>query len=61
LKYKNNFISFEHRFWIPNKSKMEKYKNLKDKDINNIVPKELKKFNKLIEGHKKLLFAIGNL
>ncbi len=40
---------------------MEKYKNLQDKDIYDVVSKELKRFNKLIEGHKKLLFAIGNL
>jgi len=36
---------------------MEKYESSKDK----IGPEKLKKFNKLIKEHKKLLFAIGNL
>lgn len=35
--------------------------NLEDKEIYEVVSKELEKFNKLIEGHKKLLIAIGNL
>ena len=61
---------------------MEKYENLKDRELyrtfikslkknSEIFPltflserdfyRELKKFYKLIEGHKKLLLAIGNL
>lgn len=40
---------------------MTKSKNLKDKARCKIVVEELKKFNKLVEGHKKLLTAIGNL
>ncbi len=61
---------------------MEKYENLKDRELYitfkkslkknpGIFPlsihserdfyRELKKFYKLIEGHKKLLLAIGNL
>ena len=40
---------------------MEKLRNSKDKKAYEIVPKELEKFNKLVEGHKKLLIAIGNL
>jgi len=40
---------------------MAKYANLKDKMRYKIVVEELAKFNKLIEGHKKLLVAIGNL
>lgn len=35
--------------------------NSKDKEVYEIVAKEIEKFNKLIEGHKKLLIAIGNL
>lgn len=40
---------------------MEKLKNLKDKIKYEIVSEELREFNKLVEGHKKLLIAIGNL
>jgi hypothetical protein len=42
-------------------SKMAKSENSKDKGIYETMSKELEKFNKLIEGHKKLLTAIGNL
>ena len=42
-------------------SKMAKSENSKDKEKCKIVAKELKKFSKLIEGHKKLLLAIGRL
>ncbi len=41
--------------------KMAKSRNLKDKERYKIVAEELKKFSKLIEGHKKLLLAIGRL
>lgn len=40
---------------------MAKLENLKDKKIAEIVLEELKYFEKLVEGHKKLLEAIGNL
>ena len=40
---------------------MEKYENLQDKKIYEVVSKELNRFNKLVKGHKKLLFAIANL
>ena len=40
---------------------MEKYEDLKDEEVCEIVSKELRRFNKLIRGHEKLLFAIGNL
>lgn len=49
---------------------MAKYKSLKDNNNNsfsknaalkNFSKEKLKKFNKLIKGHKKLLTAIGNL
>jgi len=40
---------------------MAKSKNSKGKVRYDINSKELKKFNKLVEGHKKLLDAIGNL
>ena len=40
---------------------MAKYENLKDKIRYKMVAEELNKFNKLIEGHRKLLVAIGNL
>ena len=40
---------------------MAKSENSKDKVRYEIVAEELAKFNKLIEGHKKLLAAIGNL
>ena len=32
-----------------------------DKERYEIVSQEIKRFNKLIEGHRKLLEAIGNL
>ena len=40
---------------------MTKSKNLKDEIKYKIVAEELKNFLKLIEGHKKLLMAIGRL
>ena len=40
---------------------MEKSKNSKDKLRQEITPEEIERFNKLVEGHKKLLTAIGNL
>ena len=40
---------------------MAKYENLEDKIRYKMVDEELNKFNKLIEGHRKLLVAIGNL
>lgn len=35
--------------------------HLDDKLRHKIVEEELARFHKLIEGHKKLLYAIGNL
>ncbi len=35
--------------------------NLKDEEICEIVSEEVKKFNKLVDGHRKLLEAIGKL
>lgn len=35
--------------------------NSNDNERYEIVIEELEKFNKLIEGHRKLLIAIGNL
>jgi len=40
---------------------MEKSKSLEDKEIYEIVSKELEHFNRLIHGHKRILTAIGNL
>ena len=40
---------------------MAKSENSKDKKKYEIVVEELEHFEKLIEGHKKLLTAIGNL
>lgn len=40
---------------------MAKSKNSKDKQVAEVVLKELKHFEELIKGHKKLLVAIGNL
>lgn len=40
---------------------MEKLENLNDKLRLKIVQEELDYFKKLIEGHRKLLTAIGNL
>jgi len=40
---------------------MEKSKNSKDNETHKIVLKELERFKKLVEGHKKLLQAIGQL
>ena len=40
---------------------MEKSKNSEDELRYKIVLEELERFKKLVEGHKKLLFAIGNL
>lgn len=36
-------------------------KDLKDKEVSNIVAKELARFKKLVKGHEKLLDAIGRL
>lgn len=40
---------------------MVKLENSNDKERLEIVQEELKRFKKLIEGHKKLLAAIGSL
>jgi len=40
---------------------MAKSGNSKDKARCKIVLEELERFEKLIEGHRKLLIAIGNL
>jgi len=40
---------------------MAKSGNLKDKGISQIVSRELIRFNKLIQGHKKLLKAIASI
>jgi hypothetical protein len=40
---------------------MVKSENLSDKERLKIVSEELKEFNKLVDGHRKLLTAIGNL
>ena len=43
---------------------MAKSKNLReisDKEKYEIVAEEIKKFNNLIRGHRKILEAIGNL
>ncbi|MFH1696140.1 MAG: hypothetical protein ABH850_07005 [Candidatus Micrarchaeota archaeon] len=40
---------------------MEKSGNSKDSFRYKIVSEELREFNKLIKGHKKLLIAIGEL
>ncbi len=40
---------------------MAKYGNSRDKEKYEIVAEELKQFEKLIAGHRKLLTAIGNL
>ena len=40
---------------------MDKSKNLKDKGRSEIVIEEVNRFKRLVEGHKKLLNAIGNL
>ncbi len=40
---------------------MAKSENSKDKLRYKIVSEEINNFNKLVEGHKKLLEAIGNL
>ncbi len=40
---------------------MEKSKSLEDRRRYEIVSEELKHFEELIKGHKKLLTAIGNL
>ncbi len=40
---------------------MGKSKNSKDKLRYAIVAEELKEFNKLIQGHEKLLISIGKL
>jgi hypothetical protein len=38
---------------------LEKSKSSKDR--YKIIEEEIKEFNKLIEGHRRLLFAIGEL
>ena len=40
---------------------MAKSENLKGKGLVGVVSRELDKFNKLIEGHKKLLRSIASL
>ena len=42
---------------------MEKSKNSKgsDKEISELVVQELTRFTSLVQGHRKLLEAIGNL
>jgi hypothetical protein len=40
---------------------MAKSENLNDKQVSILVAKELERFNQLIQGHKKLLQAIGQL
>lgn len=40
---------------------MEKYENLGDKKKAEIATEEVKRFNKLVKGHEKLLTAIGKL
>ncbi len=40
---------------------MAKLENLKDKEINSIVIKEIKQFKQLISGHDKILHAIAKL
>jgi hypothetical protein len=40
---------------------MEKSENLKDKEKCKLVSEELRRFNDLVKGHEKLLYAIGNL
>ena len=40
---------------------MEKSKNSRDKERSEIVIEEINRFKKLIEGHRKLLTAIGSL
>lgn len=40
---------------------MAKLENSKDKERYKIVSEEINNFNKLINGHRKLLKAIGGL
>ena len=40
---------------------MEKFEHLNDEQVSAIVLKELESFRKLIQGHEKLLEAIGIL
>ncbi len=40
---------------------MAKSESLKDRRITEILSRELSRFSKLIEGHKKLLKAIAGL
>ena len=40
---------------------MAKSENSKDKGIVEILSRELSRFNKLVEGHKKLLKAIASI
>ncbi len=41
--------------------KMEKSEHLNDKQRSEIVIEEINQFKKLIQGHRKLLEAIGDL
>ncbi|MEK6938149.1 MAG: hypothetical protein AABX04_03825 [Nanoarchaeota archaeon] len=40
---------------------MAKLENSQDKQRLKVVSEELDRFKKLIEGHEKILMAIGNL
>ncbi|HLD33718.1 MAG TPA: hypothetical protein VJB66_03255 [Candidatus Nanoarchaeia archaeon] len=40
---------------------MAKYDNSKDREVSEIVIRELEEFKKLIRGHEKLLWAVGKL
>ncbi len=40
---------------------MAKYAHSKDKEIYELVVKELEHFKKLMKGHEKLIKAIGEL
>lgn len=40
---------------------MGKSESLKDKQRRQIVEEEINRFKRLIQGHRKLLEAIGNL
>lgn len=40
---------------------MVKSKNSKDRKVAEVVLNELKHFEELIKGHKKIMYAIGKL
>jgi hypothetical protein len=40
---------------------MEKSGNSNDRNKHKIVAEEIERFEKLVEGHRNLLLAIGNL